>query len=228
MNTSDQVLAKMNQYVAEYKTAKDLRYVFLSCYNLMSANMVSAINNNEFHDTVWVNALLRRFADYYFNSLKCYDCGDVTSKVWEHAHKITCNKDVSQLQCLILGVNAHINYDLVLALSDLLKPEWESLSETQQRQRYEDHKHVNYVIASTIDRVQDEILEPLNPMLEWVDSLLGRMDEYLISRLITSWREDVWENTQMLLKIEDPDAREAFRIQLENSVLKRAAAICVF
>lgn len=228
MSPTDPVLVKMVQYTDDWKAAKDSRYVFLSCYHLMSMNMVSAISNNEFHDSVWVNKLLHRFADYYFDSLTCYDCGDLTSKVWENAHKATCNKNLSELQYLILGVNAHINYDLVLALFDLLKPEWKSLSETQQQQRYEDHKHVNHVIASTIDRVQDEILEPLNPMLEWVDSLLGRMDEYLISKLITSWRENVWENTQMLLIIEQPEDYEAFRLHLEKTVLKRADTICIF
>jgi hypothetical protein len=228
MQSSDPILIKMGQYVSDWKSAKDSRYVFLSCYHLMSTNMVSAINNKEFHDPVWVDKLLRHFADYYFEGLTCYDCGDLTPKVWERAHKATCDNDLSELQFLILGVNAHINYDLVLALYDLLEPEWNTLSEIQKKHRYEDHRQVNYVIASTIDRVQDEILEPLNPKLEWVDSLLGRMDEYLISKLITSWREDVWENTQQLLKIEHPKDREIFRLQLENSVLKRADTICMF
>jgi hypothetical protein len=76
--------------------------------------------------------------------------------------------------------------------------------------------------------VQDEILEPLNPKLEWVDLLLGRMDEYLISKLITSWRENVWESTQQLLKIEKPEDRGVFSLQLENAVLKRSDTICMF
>lgn len=228
MQSTDPILIKMSQYVENWKSAKDPRYIFLSCYHLMSTNMVSAISKKEFHDVVWVDKLLRRFADYYFEGLTCYDCGGLTPKVWDRAHKATRDNDLSELQFLILGVNAHINYDLVLALYDLLKPEWNTLSETQQKYRYEDHHHVNYVIASTIDRVQDEILEPLNPKLKWVDTLLGRMDEYLISKLITSWREDVWENTQMLLKIKQPEDQEAFRLQLEKTVLKRADTICVF
>ena len=148
--------------------------------------------------------------------------------MWNSVHKTTCDNKLSALQFLILGVNAHINYDLVLALNDLLKPEWQNLSEEKQRHRYEDHFHVNHVIASTIDRVQDEILEPLNPKLQWVDSLLGRLDEYLISRLIISWREDVWKNTQQLLLIELPEEQENFRQRLQTSVLKRADTICMF
>ena len=190
--------------------------------------MMVALERGEFYDTVWVKKLLHHFADYYFESLTCYDCGDLTPKVWDYAHKSTLNTNLSELQFLILGVNAHINYDLVLALHDLLKPEWHALSETQQKLRYEDHIHVNLVIAKTIDRVQDEILEPLNPALDWIDRLFGRMDEYLISRLITNWREEVWENSQKLLQIETPEAREVFRVELEKEVLHRSDIISLF
>ena len=119
MKISDPVLIKMGQYIEHWKACKDTRYIFLSCYHAMSANMISAIDKEEFQDTVWVSNLLRRFADYYFESLTCYDCGSQTPKVWEFAHKVTLDKDLSELQLLILGVNAHINYDLVLALYDL-------------------------------------------------------------------------------------------------------------
>ncbi len=228
MQPTDPILVKMDQYLKQWKSSKDSRCVFLNCYHLMSMNMVSAIIRKEFHDTHWVDKLLHSFANYYFDSLACYDCGDLTPKVWDSAHKATKDTSLSELQLLMLGVNAHINYDLVLALYDLLKPEWNALSETQRIRRYEDHHHVNRVIARTIDRVQDEILEPLNPKLKWVDVLMGRMDEYLISRLITSWREDVWENTQELLKIENAEDQKLFRLQLEESVLKRANTICMF
>ena len=83
-----------------------------------------------------------------------------------------------------MGVNAHINYDLVLALFDMLQPEWKQLSNQQKQIRLEDHNYVNQVIARTIDRVQDELLEPSNPGLAWVDKLFGRVDEFLISKLI--------------------------------------------
>lgn len=228
MEQSDSVLIKMGEYIEKWKSSQDCRHIFLNCYRLMSSNMITAIQKEEFHDSEWVNHLLHRFADYYFENLTCYDCGDQTSKVWHYAHKATLDNTVGELQSLILGVNAHINYDLVLTLDDLLRPEWKTLSETKQRQRYEDHCHVNHVIAETIDSVQDIILEPLNPSLEWIDSLFGRIDEYLISKLITHWREEVWENTQRLLKIESPDEIESFRIKLEKEVLQRGNIISMF
>jgi len=227
MNTIDPVLTKMGQYVEKWKSSSDSRYVFLSCYQMMSTNMIGSIRNSEFHDTEWVNELLNRFANYYFDSLVCYDCGEKTPEVWLKAHKACKENQLSELQLLILGVNAHINYDLVLALYDMLQPEWNSLSETKRRERYEDHSHVNRIIANTIDQVQDEVLEPINPALDWIDKLFGRMDEFLISRLIANWREDVWENTQKLLTMEEVEEKEKFRKRLEQDVLRIGDTISI-
>src|SRR5690554_1596663 len=228
MKNSTAVLSKMEQYLDQWKSCNDSRLIFLNCYYLMSSNMVQAINNNEFHDTVWVNKLLCRFADYYFENLACYDCGEAPSKIWEYTHKLTCENKLSHIQALILGVNAHINYDLVLALHDVLRPEWDELSEETKKIRYLDHSQVNRVIANTIDQVQDEVLEPLDPKLKWVDALLGRLDEYLISRLVTNWREDVWRNTQELMKFKEGHHYEIFRLQLETQALKKANTISIF
>lgn len=228
MQEIDTVLFKMNEHIAKWKSCDDKRHVFLSCYHLMSANMVEALANKDFHDTAWVNKLLNRFAEYYFDSLFCFDCGEITPEVWLHAHRACNENKVSELQLLILGVNAHINYDLVFALYDLLAPEWKQLSESKKRKRYEDHSHVNNIIAGTIDRVQDEILEPLHPSLEWIDKLFGRMDEFLISRLITGWREEVWENSQKMLQMNSAEEREHFRRKLEIDVLRKVEIIEFF
>jgi len=42
------------------------------------------------------------------------------------------------VQNLILGVNAHINYDLVLATADMLEPEWSQLDEERRQARHDD------------------------------------------------------------------------------------------
>lgn len=228
MNANDPVLNKMGVFVERWKTANDSRYVFLSCYSMMSSNMIVALEKNEFYDSKWVGKLLHRFADYYFDSLSCYECGDVTPSVWLSAHQACKKKEFSELQLLVLGVNAHINYDLVLALYDVLQPEWEFLSKKKRKERYEDHCHVNDVIAQTIDRVQDEILEPSNAALDWIDKLMGRMDEYLISRLISKWREDVWENSQKLLAMPMLEDRVCFTKEIEKEVLRISKTISYF
>lgn len=201
MRPDPPVIAHMQSFVQRWDEAADRKAVFLRCYSMMTANMLAAIERGEFTDRDWVDRLLHRFADYYFDALDRYERTPAAAPaVWRLAHDATRDPATLPLQHLLLGVNAHINYDLVLTLADLLEPEWGALSAPQRAARYRDHGHVNRVIARTIDAVQDEVLEPAMPGMSLLDVLMGPLDEYLIARLITGWREDVWQNAARLME----------------------------
>lgn len=199
----------------------DGKSVFLSCYHLMTGNMVKAITQGEFADQAWVDGLLRRFAGYYFVALDQYENNpQLAPLVWQRAHRAAAEKAFSPLQRLLHGVNAHINFDLVFALNDLLEPEWRGLDTSQQAARYADHCHVNAVIGKTIDAVQRDVLGPAMPGLALLDSLLGQFDEQLIVRTITQWRETVWSNAMRLLDAGDTPARAQLICDIEADALK--------
>ena len=77
------------------------------------------------------------------------------------------------------------------------------------------------LLRHTIDRVQDDILERHDPVMALIDRAFGRLDEYLLSRLISSWRQDVWEKAQEMLAAENDQEREILRQSLENRVMRR-------
>lgn len=221
------VLDLMQQHITFWEKSRDKRHIFLGCYRMMTANMIKALDEGVFMDQQWVDTLLHRFADYYFDALACFDCGDEVPAVWQQVHQNTRQENLHVVQHLLIGVNAHINYDLVLTLRDMLKPEWDSLSEAQRKLRYQDHCIVNDVIASTIDKVQDEIIEPQNAIMALVDRAFGRIDEYLLSRLITHWRQEVWEKAQEMLRATNSTEEEELRLQLEQEVLRKGKLLAI-
>jgi DNA-directed RNA polymerase subunit N (RpoN/RPB10) len=221
MSNKFEVLDRMDLLIGVWKPSNDARQIFLSCYRLMTGNMLNALDKGAFHDPEWINTLLHNFADYYFDALACYDCGKPVSKVWQEVHQYTNEKKLRHVQYLLMGVNAHINYDLVLTLYDMLHEDWKNLSKEEQILRYQDHCKVNEIIAASIDEVQDELLSPSDPVMGWIDTAFGRVDEYLLSRLITSWRQEVWDQACVLMSSSDMDEQENIRLKLENSVLKR-------
>lgn len=193
--SSAPIIERMQGHLGRWEQTGDRRAVFLSCYSLMTQNMLAAIARGEFQDPVWVNHLLHHFADYYFVALEAYEQDPITAPpVWQIAHDCCCSPNLKALQNLLLGVNAHINYDLVLAVSDLLQDEWANLSPKQRELRYADHCKVNLIIAQTIDVVQDQVVERYDPAMDLVDKLMGSLDEWLVSRLITDWRDQVWRH----------------------------------
>jgi hypothetical protein len=188
----------------------------------MTVNMLRAIEAGQFHDNSWAQKLLLRFAEYYFLALGAYDHQQTScAAVWKYTHDCTCKQRLHVLQQLLLGINAHINYDLVLSLVDLLDPEWHQLAEAERQRRYEDHCRVNEVIAATIDTVQDTVVERYDPRLDLIDRLFGNLDERLLSGLISHWRQEVWEKALAFLAT-PPGQREPLRQNLEAVVLKRA------
>ena len=219
--TEDAVLTQMQSLIRRWEETSDRRAIFLSCYLMMTRNMRTAIQRGEFHDPVWVARLLENFAGYYFVALQAYEHNPASAPpVWQLAHQATRDPQALALQMLLLGVNAHINYDLVFSLVDLLGPEWAAHSPAQRAARYADHCHVNHVIGCTIDAVQDQVLEPAMPAMDLVDKLLGPLDEKLISALLSRWREDVWLNATRLLKMADAAEQERLILAVEQQVMK--------
>ena len=219
-NTID-VLEQMAALVAQWQDAGDDKALFLDCYRMMTGNVLSAIQAQEFKDQDWVGRLLTHFADYYFEALKDYQFDpDSAPQAWQLAHNAAADPHVTALQKLLLGVNAHINYDLVLTLVDLLADEWDQHSPALRQGRYADHCQINQIIGQTIDSVQDQVLEPAMPVMSLVDSLLGPIDEFVISGLISQWRELVWQNASGLLEMSDVKGRANRIAEIEKDVLR--------
>ena len=220
------ILKQMREQIYHWEQTSDSRATFLSCYLLMTENMLQAIESNQFHDSKWVYTFLHRFAEYYFEALAAYENQRlIAPKVWVIVHD-AAQKDTTQvLQNLLLGINAHINFDLIFTLVDMLTPEWQQLSLLEKDQRQADHNHVNLIIADTIDSVQDQVIESLVPKMDLVDKLMGPLDEWMISTLITHWRDDVWRQAVDLLEMEDIEACEVRKEQIEQQTINRASTI---
>lgn len=222
----DGVLAQMEAQVRQWEQVSDRRAIFLNCYLMMTRNMLAAIQNGEFNDPDWVGRLLENFAGYYFLALEAYERDPASApSVWQLANQATRDPEAMALQMLLLGVNAHINYDLVLSLVDLLGPEWAGLSTEQRAHRYADHCHVNQVIGCTIDAVQDQVIEPAMPVMDVVDKLLGSLDERLISALLSRWRENVWRHAVRLLETSDTVEQDRLLQMVEKDAMRMGERI---
>jgi len=218
-----QITSRMEELLAAWEAAGDKKRIFLDCYWRMTRNMLSAVDEGRFEDPLWVKGLLHHFADYYFDALSCVERAEEEApRVWLHAFKAASNPGTTTLQNLLLGVNAHINYDLVFALADILSPQWVSASEDVRGMRYRDHCRVNIIIGETVDEVQDQVVERFAPGMDIVDKLGGPVDEWFASWLIARWREEVWKRAGELLVCSSAGEREAIRQRVESSAMERA------
>lgn len=219
-------LEKMVSLSSQWETVGDRRYAFLKCYGMMTANMFSALEKGQFVDRVWVHVLLEHFADYYFRALDSYQQLEPASpRVWQVAFRAANQAELQLVQHLLLGVNAHINYDLVYAVVDLLAPEWKDLAPQAKIARHQDYCLVNDIISQTIDAVQDDILEKDNRIMQFLDSALVNIDEWMIGRFVKNWRDQVWSQAIRLIVSEDEDTTRILHDKVEARALHLAGWI---
>jgi hypothetical protein len=194
----------------------DRRVVFLSVYVRMTGAVADRIRRGDFADPVWVSDYLVTFADLYREAVYAYETGDVDSLAapWRLAFDAADRGDSLVVQDAALGVNAHINYDLALALERIgVGPD--------RAAKYEDHHLVTDVIRDILDETQDALVERDAPGLGVVDESLGSFDEWLWVFTIDECRDSAWR-TAVALRSRSPLRRRFAR--WVNAVTSTGAA----
>lgn len=205
-----------------WSAVDDRRGAFADCYLVMTRRVHEAVRAGEFHDGAWVARLLDRFADYYFDAVAAHDGTDrtrVCPEVWRDALDACSDPSCHPLQTLMLGINAHINHDLALALVDVLD-DWGTLDEATRELRHQDHERVNTIIEETTDEVQREVVAKWSPAAYALDLLMGPIDEWAFGELAESWRSRVWTDAMDLVVL-SPDGR----VQAAARIGERASGV---
>jgi hypothetical protein len=217
-------IERMDGLLARWEPAGDGRCAFLACYTVMTRSMGRELEADTFHDPVWVSDLLDRFADAYFDAVDAYDHDGTPPVPWRMAFDAARGADLTVLQHLLLGINAHINFDLVVVLSELLRPTWAGLTEVDRDGRQRDYDEVNRVIARTVGAVQDDVVEEIAPSLRAVDAVLGPIDEWMATRVLRRWRDRVWSDAVTNAALDDA-SRPEHLCRVEARATERAERI---
>jgi uncharacterized protein DUF5995 len=222
-------LATMRDQCEQWERTGDRRFVFLSCYATMTANMIAALRAGRFRDGAWVARFLARFADFYFVALQAYESGvGFVPPAWRHAHDLARSRFTTIEEDLILGINAHINGDLPFAVHHLIKPELETLGEDGLRQRHLDFDAVNDVIYESTHTVQTEVIDRFGRLAGAVDRVMPeamRMADLAVDKMLQIWRVDVWKSGIALLTAVDSETFERIAAEIHGDAVRRVHVI---
>ncbi|NTV61938.1 MAG: hypothetical protein HGA65_00160 [Oscillochloris sp.] len=212
----------MAEQIAHWQQIGDRRSVFLSCYAMMTEHMFMGIETGRFADHEWVNQLVHNFAEYYFVALDAYEADQpALPQVWRLAYDMARQPTTPVVQSLLLGVNAHINHDLILVLADMLGPEWADLPPEKRAERYRDYCEVNAVIGETTDRVQDDVVAPYARLMGIADLLCGPLDEWCTAKLLRNWRADVWNSAITIVETPGLVEQLELRRKADSQAMRR-------
>ena len=198
----------------------DRRAVFLTIYTRMTERISARIETGGFTDPAWMRAYTTTFANYYRRAFLAFERGELGAvpDPWRIAFGTATSGDALVMQDAVLGINAHINYDLALTLRDVgIDPDRES--------KLADHRAVNEVLARLVDAQQTALAEIYAGGVADVNAALGQLDEQLALLGLREGREQAWRVAAVLTDVGFPPVASLARWVLRATATGGAAFV---
>src|SRR5918911_1511041 len=153
--TISSLLVRMDALVAELEAEQSTGRYFLSTYTRTTRAVAAALEDGRFEDPPWVEEWDVVFADLYLDALQAYrrDRSEAP-RPWRLAFE--ANPALPPIVHLLLGMNAHINYDLPQALIEVIPAEDVKDARLMDRRR-RDHERIDGVLASRVAAEDGEL-----------------------------------------------------------------------
>jgi hypothetical protein len=221
--TIDEVVDRMTALLEPMERAGDPRRYFLATYRRTTIAVHKALQADHFLDSEWVERWDVVFADLYLDALEQWNADRTPPAPWKAAFEVAGDRRVPPLRHVLLGMNAHINYDLPQALVAAITPE-EFADREVVRRRGIDHERIDLILASRVDAEDKELQKLEQPGDRTsLDKLLTPFNQAATKRFMKESRRKVWRNATILntARIEGPDALRTRLEELEDLSRRR-------
>jgi len=195
------VSTRLNDLESRFRAAGDRRSVFLTVYTKMTETVEAELDGDFFEDPEWVGTLLVTFANHYRRAVVGYERGRrkgvpppwQVPPPWEVGFDAITGGRTIVIQDALLGINAHINYDLAYTLEAVgIDPD--------RPTRFADYVRINEILARLVDGVQVALGSVYNADLVGdLDALFGSVDEWLAGYGLAEGRDFAWDNAEHLV-----------------------------
>jgi hypothetical protein len=175
----------MDVFTAEQQHLRE----FLGTYQRTTLAVGKAVDDRYFEDPAWVERWDVAFAELYLGALDAYLSGGVAPRPWRLAFE--ARADLPALRHVLLGINAHVNYDLPQALLAVISDS-DFTDSALMATRRRDHERIDSVLAS---RVGAEDAELALHGRSLTDRLLQPLNRLSSKRFLREARTKVWLNT---------------------------------
>ena len=213
--TIDDVVKGLAAWEQRFRARQDRRAIFLTLYGVVSAEIRSHVRRGAFGDPEWTHRYAVGFANLYREALEHYDAGQMSAvpKAWRLCFDAARDGGGLVLQDMLLGINAHVNNDLPLALERI------GIDPDRDRRR-RDHDRVNAVLASVTERATQRLAALYAPGFTSMDECAGQLDEMASLFSLNVARDSAWEAAVSLA-----NARTSLERELSVQLISSRAAV---
>lgn len=192
------LIARMQELEAGLISADDERRYFHSTYLRITQAVSQALERGDFVDPPWVERWDVVFAGLYLDALEQWDRGQQPSTPWALAFTMATEEDLPPLRHVLVGTNAHVNYDLPQALLAVMTDEDFDDPEMVAR-REQDHTRLDRVLAERVaaeDKELEKVEQPGDRTV--LDRAMVPFSRLATKRFLRESRAKVWRNATLL------------------------------
>lgn len=223
--TIGELIALMEDMQAGLDAGGDRRRHFHGVYRRSTIAVRDEIKRGGFHDPGWLERWDLAFADIYLEAMERWDRGQAPSGPWQVAFEAARDDAAPPLRHVLLGLNAHVNFDLPQALIAVISDD-EFADRQVVRQRYTDHKHVDDVLVARVGSEDRQIAAAGRPGdRSLADKLLVPVNRAASKKFLKEARAKVYNNARLLsaARREGPEPLASRIAQLEELCRARVA-----
>ncbi|MCH7413658.1 DUF5995 family protein [Belliella sp. R4-6] len=206
MKTIDDVIARMDEIVAECAAKESRLGYFAILYRQVTIRVKEGILKGEFEDNPRMEKLDVIFAKRFIDAYEAYQNGKSLTDCWKISFDAAKNSKHIVLQHLLLGINAHINLDLGIAAV-------ETVGEKDLISIQNDFVIINNVLSELVDGVKNNI-GAISPLFKLLIRFAKGRDEILVNFSIKLAREGAWRFANEYFSHQDRHSCIALRDQV--------------
>lgn len=221
----DAFIRRMEEHLSRLERSGDERRFFHATYYRTTLAVKEAMVRGHFLDPGWVDRWDATFGEMYLDPLERWERREPVPGPWQIAFEAAERRELPPLRLVLLGMNAHINFDLPQSLLACVSDQ-EFEDPAVIRRRGEDHRRVDELLAARVpaeDRELEKVEEAGDRTL--LDRLLVPFSRAGTKRFLKEARQKVWANarTLSLARREGPQALAARVWELEELSRGRVA-----
>jgi hypothetical protein len=216
---ADQAHAALDYVADTLRRANDAHAAFPDIYAVITRRVAEEVARPDgpFLEPTWISRLAGRFCTRYLETLRWAISGSPQdTSAWASAYATEGAAEMPPVQHALLGLSAHINYDLAIGIHATIVEHGHAQDRAMIARYKHDHDYVNKLLDASIPEAFDRLIRRHHcATTRWLDRA-GRISRWCTMELLTRWRAQVWAEVEALL---------AARTRAQHArVLRRIAA----
>jgi len=211
----DDVVVGLAALARELQAARDLRGLFVIAYMATTHTLAQWIERGIFLDNQAATRYVVAFANEYRRALAGCVTGERSSVpvAWQQFFDACDERSGTAFQCLMLGINAHVNRDLPYAVI-------EAGVDVECTSCYQDYARINDVARLNVPLVRQRVGRAYGREFSLGQRWFGRVIDAYVARSLERARRHSWSLAQLLARA----STESARAQVDRVIERRATA----